>query len=367
MTPNDPRREQILATLRQLSEAPGVPGHEDPVREIFLQAWKDVGPLQSDRLGSLVCRSDGSQQNPSVLIDCHIDETGFLVQSIDENGFLRVVPLGSWWGHVLLSQRVQIQTRTGSVPGTFSAPPPHLLPRSAREKVVGVKDLRIDIGAESRQQAEEEFGIRLGNPVSPSTPFLPLAHPDRFSGKAFDNRAGSTVVLQTLLEAGTDHPNTLFGVASVQEEVGCRGATTAVRLVDPDIALVIEGSPADDLPGVKDQGRQGQLGKGTQIRLFDPRLIANPFLADLAIRTAEEEKIPHQISVNPTGGTDGRPIHLHDRGVPTIVLGVPVRSIHCHVGSLDLRDLIATIDLTLALIRRLDPPTVEAIHQRRTP
>jgi endoglucanase len=147
----------------------------------------------------------------------------------------------------------------------------------------------------------------------------------------------------------------------VQEEVGCRGAVTAARLVDPDVVLVLEGPPADDVPGLNRAECQGRLGHGVQIRAYDPTAIMSPRLVDLAVATAQELNIPYQVTVRRSGGTDARAFQAHGLGAPTIVLGVPARYIHTHHSVLDLADLLACVDLAKGLVRRLDAKTVAGL------
>ena len=160
--------------------------------------------------------------------------------------------------------------------------------------------------------------------------------------------------------AAEELPNRVYGVGTTQEEVGTRGAGTAVEQVDPDVAIILEGSPADDTPGFAREDSQGELGKGPQIRLFDPTMIANKAFTRYVLKTAESLDIPYQIAVRTSGGTDGRPIHVHKSGVPTIVIAPPVRYIHSHVSLLNLDDYEQTLKLLGALVRGLDTDTAHS-------
>jgi len=201
--------------------------------------------------------------------------------------------------------------------------------------------------------------VRVGDPVVPHGVFQPLANPRLLSSKAFDNRVGVALMVEALREVGDDHPNTIFGVGAVQEEVGCRGAGTAADLARPDAALVLEGTPADDTPGLTGQ-RQSVLGKGPQLRFFDPTAISNRAFAHLVEETAREEGVPLQVAVRRSGGTDAKSISVHGRGVPTVVLGVPARYIHTHVTLIHLDDYEAAKRLVLAILRRLDRAAVDS-------
>ena len=185
---------------------------------------------------------------------------------------------------------------------------------------------------------------------------------DWVMGKAFDNRAGLSVMIEAFKKLCREgHPNTLIAAATVQEEVGTRGARTAGVAMQPDCVIVLEGPPADDTPGFAVTDSQGALGGGVQIRLFDPTAIANPRLAALAEKTALDAGIPFQLTVRRSGGTDAAALHLSGKGVPTIVLGIPTRYIHAHNGVLDLRDYRAAVELTVELVRALDREAVEAL------
>lgn len=354
------RRALAIELLTELSEVGGVPGNEGPVREVLRRRLAGAGELSADRLGGILCHRRGRAERPRVLLDAHLDEVGFLVQSVTDAGFLRMVPVGGWWGHVLPSQRVRVQTRKGEIPGVISSVPPHFLKPEERSKVREVEDLFVDVGASGKAQATGEFGIRPGDPIVPDAQVRRLANPDLLTGKAFDDRAGCALLVQSMLEI-EGHPGTLIGAGSVQEEVGCRGAATSTEVAAPDVALVLEGSPADDVPGADKEGGQGGLGKGVQVRFCDPSAISHRGLVDLVLETAESKGIRHQLAVRRSGGTNASRIHLHGRGVPTVVLAVPVRYIHSHVSILDVNDYLSALDLVAAIVGRLDRRTLESL------
>jgi putative aminopeptidase FrvX len=353
-------RDHALALLKELTEAHSVPGHEDEVRAIFVNELEECGELSTDRNGSVFCETgDG----PRVAIAGHMDEVGFMVQNITPDGFIQFIALGGWWEHSLLSQRVEVRTRSGEkLLGVVCSKPPHFLPEAQRRQVMSLDQLFIDVGATSRKEAEEEFGISLGDPIAPYSLFTALAREDYYMAKAFDNRVGMAGTIQAgrILSQST-HPNRLILTGTVQEEVGLRGAKTAAFKTKPDVAIVLEGPPADDTPGFNRSESQGRLGGGVQIRLFDPSGIMNPRLAQLAIQTAKEEGIPHQVTVRRSGGTDAGSFHLANNGVPSVVLGVPARYIHSHNSIIDLNDYLHMVALTVALARRLDEQTVEGL------
>jgi endoglucanase len=346
--------ERTIELLRSLSEAAGPPGAEDEVRAIVHRTLEGVGSIRHDRLGSLLCEKRGSADEPRVVLDSHLDEVGFLVHSIDDGGRLSLVALGTWWSHVLLGQRVDVLTDAGRVAGVIGATPPHFLSADARKSVLGLDDMYVDVGACERSQVEA-LGVQVGDPVVPHTRFRKMGVDGVVSGKAFDDRVGVSVMCEVMLGLrDRDHPNTVIGVGAVQEELGSRGAGTAADVARPDVAIVLEGTPADDVPG--HSARQGVMGRGPQIRLFDPTAVANRRLARFVRDVAGELDIDVQIAVRRTGGTDAATIHRSRSGVPAVVIGVPVRYIHSHVSLVDLRDLAAARRLVLDLVVRLDAP-----------
>ena len=354
-------RAKAISLLQELTDAHAVSGHEDEVRAIFVDELESCGELSTDRNGSVFCESAGD--GPRVLLAGHMDEVGFLVQNITPDGFIQFVAVGGWWEHNLLSQPVAILTRAGhKIPGVVASCPPHFLPENQRRQVLSIEQMFIDVGAESRRQAVEEFGVSLGDPIAPCSEFTPLARDDYFMAKAFDNRVGMAGVIQAgQILARSARPNHLILCGTVQEEVGLRGAKSAAVFADPEVAIILECPPGDDSPGFSRADSQGRLGGGVQIRLFDPTAIANPRLARLAIDVARAENIPHQIAVRRSGGTDAGAFHLANHGIPSIVLGVPARYIHSHHAILDLNDYLSLLTLVVALVRQLDAETVAGL------
>jgi len=351
--------EISIELLRELSLASAPPGAEDEVRAIVHRELGSLASIQHDAHGSVIV--EGSGQGPRVALDAHMDEVGFAVQSIDDEGRIHFVPLGGWWGHVLLAQRVDILASGGrKIPGSIGCKPPHFLKKSEREKVLSIEDMHIDVGAGNRSDLEQ-WGVRVGDPICPRGQFEALAAAGRYCCKAFDDRVGVGVLIESfrILNADTDLSCQPIAVAAVQEEVGCRGARTASAISQPDVAIILEGTPADDLPGMT--SRQSVLGGGPQIRFLDPTALSNRRLVRLCEQVAEEEKIQVQLAVRRSGGTDASTTHLHGSGVPTIVVGVPARSIHSHSSVIDIDDYQKAIKLVVALVRQLDTDTVGSL------
>jgi endoglucanase len=358
-----PTKDATLKLLEELTQAHGAPGGEGPVRAIFqreLKRW----PLTQDGMGGAICTLPSKVDGPRVVVTAHFDEVGFMVQHITEEGFLRFIALGGWWTHNLLSQRVRVRTRSGDeILGVVATIPPHLMSQNQQERLMPIEKLAIDVGARDWSEAEETFGIRLGDPIVPESPLVRMQNPDLLLSKAFDNRVGVALMIQVLQQAAQEGtPNTLVGVGTVQEEMGMRGARPAANTVDADVALVLEGPPADDSPGFARADAQGRLGGGVQIRVMDASAIMHRELVDWVRDVAEETGIPHQVTVRRAGGTDAAPFQTAAGGAPVVVLGVPARYIHTHNAIIDINDYVAARGLVMELVRRLDADQVARIR-----
>lgn len=350
--------DPTLDLLKELTEAPGIPGYEAPIRAVVRKHLEPLGEVSQDKIGSVICKLPGKLASPKVMLAGHMDEIGFMVKYITKEGFINFLPLGGWFDQVLLGQRVVIHTGKGEVIGVIGAKPIHLVQPDQRDKVVKKQDMYIDIGATSQEEVEAA-GVRQGDPVVPRADFVPLAGGKTYLSKAFDDRVGTALVISVLKELKqTDLPNTVFGVATVMEEVGVRGATTSVRFVDPDVAIVLESDIAGDVPGIKPEESSVKLGKGPTTLIYDARMIPNLKLRDLVMETAAKAEVSVQVSYVEGGATDGAAIHLHSTGVPTVVIGVPARHIHSHSSIIHRDDYDQAVKLIVALVNRLDATTV---------
>jgi len=352
----------ILDLLRQLTEVPGVAGAEGQVREVIRGALGGVASCETDQMGNLFCWKKGEQDRPRILLPAHMDEVGFMVKSVDERGFLRFSPLGGWWDQVLLSQEVIVYTCKGEVRGMIGSTPPHLLSAEERKKVMEKKEMFIDVGGKNKEEVEKEFGVRVGDPVVPYFPLKTMSNERMLMAKAWDDRLGCALFIEVLRNLrARKHPNTVIGVGTVQEEVGCRGAITSCSRTDPDVALIMEVGIANDMPGGKNEHAAGALGKGPQILVLDARMIPNLKLRDLVVEVAEACEIPVQLSVMEGGATDGSAIHVHGEGVPALCIGVPTRYIHSQAGLIHLDDFDAACRLVTEMVLRLDRATVAGL------
>ena len=353
--------EKSLDLMKRMMEAFGPSGFEREVNALckeYMEPYSDE--VIVDKLGTVTFVSKGGSERPRVLMAGHTDEVGFIVSSVSKEGFLTFNTLGGWWSQVLLGQRVVIRTCKGYVDGVIASKPPHILPAEERKKVVEREDMFIDIGATSKEEAEAS-GVKIGDPVVPYSPFKIVQNGKVAMGKAFDDRIGAFIIMEAIRrikEEGIGHPNTVYGAATVQEEVGLRGAQTISHVVDPDVAIVIEVDIAGDVPGIKPHQAPSKMGQGPAIMTWDRSMIPNQPLKEFVIKVAKQVEIPLQLSMI-SGGTDAGRIHMSRAGCPSVVVSVPTRHIHSHVGYLSLEDTENAIRLVIELLKRLDAETVE--------
>ena len=352
--------EETLALFKTLTELSAPSGFEGPVRAFMKeQLAKYADDIIQDRLGSVFGVKKGPEDGPRVMVAGHMDEVGFMVTHITENGMIRFVPLGGWWNQVLLAQRVEIITDNGPVSGVIASIPPHLLDEKQRKKPMEIKNMLIDIGADDRADAEN-LGIKPGQPIVPVCPFTPLANKKKIMAKAWDNRYGCGLAIELLKELhGEALPNTLYSGATVQEEVGTRGAQTAANMIQPDVFYALDASPANDMSG--DKNAFGQLGKGTLLRIFDRTMVTHRGMREFVLDIAETHRIPYQYFVS-MGGTDAGSVHLSHNGVPSAVIGICARYIHTSAAIIHVDDYAAAKALLTALVRATDKTAVETIR-----
>ncbi|WP_413308358.1 M42 family metallopeptidase [Bacillus sp. 1P10SD] len=354
--------DETLLMLKDLTDAKGIPGNEREVREVMK---KYITPLAdevtTDGLGSLIAKKVGKEGGPKIMVAGHLDEVGFMITQIDDKGFLRFQPVGGWWGQVMLAQRVTIVTRKGDVTGIIGSKPPHVLSAEARKKPVEIKDMFIDIGASSRDEARE-WGVRPGDMVVPYFEFTVMNNEKMLLAKAWDNRIGCAIAIDVLRQLqGTDHPNVVYGVGAVQEEVGLRGAKTAAAKIQPDIGFAVDVGIAGDTPGITEKEAMSKMGKGPQVVIYDASLVAHKGLRDFVTDTAEELNIPFQYESIPGGGTDAGSIHLTHNGVPALAITIATRYIHSHAAMLHRDDYENAVKLIVEVIKRLDREAVDKL------
>ncbi|MEJ8777559.1 M42 family metallopeptidase [Pseudogracilibacillus sp. ICA-222130] len=355
--------DETLMMLKDLTDANAISGDEKEARDVmekYIAPYADE--VYTDNLGSLIAKKTGEENGPKIMVAGHLDEVGFMVTRIDKNGFLYFQTIGGWWSQVMLAQRVTIKTKQGNLTGVIGSKPPHILSPEARKKPVEIKDMFIDIGASSKEEAEE-FGVRPGDSVIPYFEFTQMNNEKMLLAKAWDNRIGCAIAIEVLKQLENEqHPNIVYGVGTIQEEVGLRGAKTSAHLINPDIAFGVDVGIAGDTPGISDQEADSKLGEGPQIILYDASMVSHKGVRNLVVETAEEKNIPFQYSSMAGGGTDSGAIHISQDGIPALSITIATRYIHSHAAMLHRDDFDNAVKLIVEVIKKLDNEKVKEIR-----
>ena len=353
----------MVELIKKLTMAFGVSGFEKEVTDIIKNEMSEISEINKDKIGNIYCKIKGKKEKPTIVLIAHTDEIGFMVSDILPSGHLKLQPIGGWNPYTLQSSKVIIRTNCGKkVTGVIGSIPVHFLGKNSGGKPE-ISDMFVDIGAKSKEDATQNFHIRLGDPVVPHTDFHFVEKSQRIFSKAFDDRIGVAAMVQTAKNiTDKSHDNNVIFVGSVQEEVGGRGSHVVAHTTNADVVIVLEGAPADDFPKTS-YSPQTAVGNGAHIRLFDPSMIAKKELANFIIHLAEKNGIQYQVAVRKSGGTDGRYMHTAFGGIPTIVLGVPVRYAHSHNGVIALEDFKQLVDLLTVFISEFDAEALLKISE----
>lgn len=352
--------QKTLERMKTLTELHGAPGFEDQVRDYMRRELKgNADELIQDGLGGIFAVKRSKKENaPKVMVAAHMDEVGFMVTELTDNGFIKFTPLGGWSTDVLLSQRFSVRTSDNEeIAGVIGSVPVHF--RRGNNKETKIEDMLLDVGADSREELLE-MGINLGDSIVPKVDFQVLKNEKKLLAKAWDNRYGCLIAIE-VLEAlkGVDLDCDLYIGANVQEEVGLRGAKASANLVQPDIAYVVDCSPANDMLGKKDD--MGKIGQGTLLRLMDRTMILAPKMRQFLIDTAEENDIKYQYYTSP-GGTDAGSIHVSNDGVVSAVVGICSRYIHTANSIINYEDYLHANKLLTELIKKSNRETIEELR-----
>lgn len=329
--------------LRRLTEGRGVPGREDAIREIVKSEMADLGTLSTDTMGNVFCRMEGSGDGPVVMIAAHMDEIGFIVKFIDSNGFIRLQTLGGWDPRQMNSQRVIVDTAESPLHGTlmYSSKPAHLLsPGEGKEQKHD--DFFVDLGLPVEEVKKK---VRLGDQVTMDRGLVQVGN--HITCKTMDDRVGVFVMIEAMkkLKAAGGHVATVVGVATVQEEIGLRGAAASGWSVKPDIAIALDITLANDIPGIPEVDQITKLGAGAAIKIMDGSLLCHPKVVDHFRTIAERDGIKHQMEILPRGGTDAGAIQRLHGGIPSFTLSIPTRYVHTVNETVHPDDVQACIDL----------------------
>lgn len=353
--------------LARLTEAHGVPGQEDAIREIVRGELGKICEISVDRMGNMIClkratagkgssgsqvaRSSGAKPKnrtpehlstpPKLMLAAHMDEIGFLVKHIDDKGFLRLQPLGGWDPRQMASQRVFVHAKKGPLNGTLmlSTKPKHMLTPEEANKAPMIDNYFVDIGLSGD---EAKKAVRLGDMVTMNRTYQRMGK--LATCKCMDDRVALYVMIEAMKKAKT-HGVDVYGVATVQEEIGLRGATASGSAIAPDICVAIDITLANDYPGIPDQDQVTRLGDGAAIKILDGSLICHPKVVEHFRSLAEKHKIKHQMEILPFGGTDAGGVQRLHGGIPSFTLSIPTRYVHTVNETVHEGDVDSCVDL----------------------
>ncbi len=346
-------REELRELLESFCLPLGLPGREEEIRRA-LSDWLEgrVRELGVDRMGNLQARL-GPRDAPRIMLDAHMDETGFMVKCVRPDGMVGVTPLGGVDPRLLPGSAVLLQPRPGRrLRGVVGLAPPHVEDPARREKVVPWDEILVDLGLGSEEEASRA-GVEVGTPGVLDAGLGPLGK-DAFRARNLDDRAGCVVLLALVQElAGRELPVELVLNFAVAEEVGLRGAATAAFDLKPRLALVVEATVGDS-PGLEPSRQPSRLGGGPAVTVADKRIVVPRRLVRSLEDAAQRAGVPCQRKLPGSGGTDAGAIHLSRGGVPTCVVSVPTRYIHSPVSLLHLQDLAHTVALVRAWLEGVE-------------
>lgn len=356
-----------ISILEELSNAFGPSGFEDEVTKVIKKHCKDM-LVKNDSMNNVYAKlKNYNGKKLVVMLDAHTDEVGFMVQAINDNGLLSIVQLGGWHNTNIPAHTVYVRNRDGElIKGITTSKPVHFMTSTERSSnELEIEKMFVDVGATSRQEIIDIFKIRVGDPIAPKVTFDYNEKNGVCYGKAFDNRVGCFCIIETLkaLSKINDLDVDVIGAFAAQEEVGTRGAQVTSQIVKPDLAIVFEGSPADDLY-YGENIAQGSLKKGTQIRNLDQGYIGNPLFIRFAEEIADKNSIRYQNAVRRGGSTNAAKISLINKAVPVLVLGIPSRYVHSHYNYCAKSDIESTISLAVEVIKSLTENTINFIMRR---
>jgi Cellulase M and related proteins len=335
----------MIDELRNLALLNGPSGYEDEVRNYLKQKFQQYTNTYVDRIGNLIAKK--GEGKIKVLVVAHMDEVGFIIQSIDENGFIKFTPIGGWDDRIVAGMPVKILGKK-EVIGIVGTIPPHILKEEEKTKPIKIEDAFIDTGF--NKQELKEMGIDVGTYIVPYSNFITQG--DKIMCKALDDRVGCAILTEVLKKI---EPNYELIVAStVQEELGTRGARILAYEQEPDLAIVVECTVAADVPNIEEYRIPSKLNNGAVITLVDKTMVANRELVEWAIKIAEKENIKYQIKRPIYGGTDAGVIHLTKRGIPCLVISCPARYIHSFYSMTTSEDLKNSKDLVISILENLN-------------
>jgi len=353
--------DDTVQLLQALADAPGPSGFEEPVRKIMVDRMKPLSDkLSYDGLGSVIAVQGSS--GPRIMVDAHMDELGGVVRRVTNDGYLTMQMLGGWLDQALVDQRWTIIGSKGPVRAVTGIRDIHIVPQEERTRVYPRESVFLDVGAKNAAEVAA-LGIAPGDPVVPDAPFAVMNGTQNYLGKGWDDRVGCAVLIAAMQKlAKTAHPNQIYWVATVQEEIGLRGAHTAADLVKPEIGIAIEGGVTRDAPGVHPEEAQELLGAGPAIFLYDSSALPNRKFVSMVKQVAKDKSIPLQADLIQGYGDDSAEIQKSNGGVPTVNMVVPVRYTHSHNGIMNRGDFDHMVNLLVAILQGLDAKAVANVR-----
>ncbi|MCJ7422818.1 M42 family metallopeptidase [Candidatus Bathyarchaeota archaeon] len=340
-----------IKLLEELSNAFGPSGDEQDVTKLLMEELEPYADdTRVDKLGNAFFCHKGRDGYPKVMVSAHMDEVGFITTFVEEDGFLRFDTLGGIANNIMPGQRILLRGEKGYLKGIIGTKPPHIMTADELNKIIPKEDLFIDIGADSISQAQEK-GADVGTMGVFDVEFADLGN-GYFRGKAFDDRAGCTVLAEAF-KLLKNSPYNVIAVGSVQEELGIRGARTAAWQVDPDYGLAVEGTFVSDVPNTRPDRVSSKIKGGPVITILDKTVFTHPTILKTLIRVCRERSIPFQFKKVPVGGTDAGAIHLTKAGVPSGTVAVPCRYIHGPASILHIDDLRNATQLVAEFVKTI--------------
>ena len=336
--------------LKNICEVPGAPGFEQPIRKLVLQELKGlVDDITIDNMGNVIALKKGKARK-KVMIAAHMDEIGFIVTHIDDDGFLRFHPLGGFDPKTLTSQRVIVHGKKDLI-GVMGSKPIHLMKPEERNKQVPISDYFIDLGMPKEEVVKY---ISVGNPITRERQLIEMG--DCVNSKSIDNRVSVFILLEVLRGLkGQEVPYDIYGVFTVQEEVGLRGAISSAHLIDPDFGFGLDVTIAFDVPGAQAHEYVTKLGKGAAIKIMDGTSISDYRMVNYLKKTADKHRVLWQSEILPAGGTDTAGIQRYGKkGAIAGAISIPLRHIHQTIEMASKSDIKHCIDLLAAAITELD-------------
>ena len=355
------QQDRTLELLQKITDAAGAPGFEEPIRKVMLDAMKPfASSIAFDGLGSILATQGAS--GPRIMVDAHMDELGGVVRRVTPRGLLTMQMLGGWLDQALVDQRWTIIGSKGPVRAVTGIRDVHVVPAEERTRVYSRDSLFLDVGAASEAEVAA-MGIGPGDPVVPDAPFTVLNGTQNYLAKGWDDRVGCGVVVEAMRRLATvPHANQIVWAITTQEEIGLRGAHTAVEIAKPELAIAIEGGITGDVFPGRPEETQVKLGAGPGLFLYDSSALPNRRLVSFVRDVAAAGQIPLQLDVVQGYGDDSAELQKALGGVPTVNLVVPVRYTHSHNGIINRRDFDRMVDLLVAMLQKLDAPTVKRLR-----